>query len=169
MLKFIELDNENYIIGAYENKQFEGQSLVELPADFILGLYKYENNEVILDVEKQLQEAKEIKLQENETKRNERLAKGVLYKEVYFDIDADSKINIDYAVNKMAEDEKVFWGGTDGVTYIELTKAEMQELSVEIVSLTSAIWAINGLNKTYKDNINAAQTLEELNNIIINY
>lgn len=116
----------------------------------------------------QLEKAKALKFAENVEKRNERLNAGVLYKGVMFDSDTDSKVNIMGAVATLPDEAVVGWNSMDNQT-VELTKVELNELGGLLVALTSLIWGENGLNVQFINAINAAQSLEDLQAIEIEY
>lgn len=117
---------------------------------------------------KELEEAKVLKHAENIQKRDERLRAGVEFKGVMFDSDTDSKVNIMGAVSTLPDDAVVGWNSMDNQTVI-LTKAELNELGGLLVTLTSLIWGENGLNVQFINAINAAQSLEEVAAIEIDY
>lgn len=119
-------------------------------------------------IAKELEKAKNLKIEENTKKRDERLRSGVEYKGVMFDSDTDSKVNIMGAISTLPDEAIVGWNSMDNQT-ITLTKAELAELGGLLVKLTSVIWGEGGLNIQYLKAINSAKNLQELESIKINY
>lgn len=115
-----------------------------------------------------LAQAKALKLDENKQKRDERIARGVAFKGERFEIDADNKINLYATMMTMSEGETVLWSSADNAV-VELSYSDVNELYALIMTVTEVIWAPAGLNTNYLSQIQAAQTLEELENINIDY
>lgn len=142
-----------------------------------VAFYFLENNEMLQDGEiiinpnydaEQLEKAKTRKLEENCTKRDERLMTGVIYKSVIFDSDTDQKVNLMFKANSMDDTETIVWLGKYNTPLI-CTKADLLIIGNLIAELTSEIWGEDGLNVNYQNTINACQTVEEVNSIIIDY
>ena len=139
----------------------------------------YENTEKIVDGEvvdrsqdadyiaEQLAKAKADKLQENTTKRDARLIAGVSYKDILFDSDQDQKINLSAIASTMSDTDTITWYGKDGVSSLSCTKTDIEAIGKLIIALTQNVWG--NLNPTYIDKINACKTIEELNEIEIDY
>jgi hypothetical protein len=114
----------------------------------------------------QLAKAKEAKLQENATKRDEHLLAGVVYKDVLFDSDTDQKINLQFHVSNMSDTDTVIWFGKDNQP-LKCTKEDLMAIGGLISSLTAQVWSVK--NPAYVEAINNATTMEELNAINIDY
>lgn len=114
----------------------------------------------------ELAKAKEAKLQENNTKRDEHLLAGVVYKDVLFDSDTDQKINLQFYVPNMSDTDTVIWFGKDNQP-LECTREDLMAIGGLIGSLTVQVWSVQ--NPAYIEAINNATTMEELNAINIDY
>lgn len=128
-------------------------------------------NAPIIDVnyeQKLLNEAKKNKLNENIKKRDERLNAGVMYQNILFDSDTDQKVNLMAMVDMMNENDTIIWLGKENHP-LNCTKQDLLNIGNLIVQLTSAIWGSEGLNQYYINAINDCETIEEVNNIIIDY
>lgn len=117
-------------------------------------------------IAEQLAKAKEAKLQENATKRDEHLLAGIVYKDVLFDSDTDQKINLQFYVQNMNDTDTVIWFGKDNQP-LECTKEDLMAIGGLIGSLTVQVWSVK--NPAYIEQINNATTMEELNAINIDY
>ena len=118
-------------------------------------------------IAEQLAKAKADKLQENTTKRDARLIAGVTYKNILFDSDQDQKINLSAIASNMSDTDTITWFGKDGVSSLSCTKTDIEAIGKLIIALTQNVWG--NLNPTYIDKINACKTIEELNEIEIDY
>ena len=118
-------------------------------------------------IAEQLAEAKIAKLQENINKRDTRLVAGVTYKNVLFDSDQDQKINLSAIASNMSDTDIITWFGKDGVSSLNCTKTDIEAIGKLIIALTQDVWS--NLNPTYINKINACKTIEELNEIEIDY
>lgn len=128
-------------------------------------------NEPIVDStyeQRILDEAKKNKLNENIKKRDERLNAGIIYKNILFDSDTDQKINLLAMSGFMDDNDTIIWLGKDNDP-LNCTKEDLLNMGNIIVQLTSAIWGNDGLNQYYINAINDCETIEEVNNIIIDY
>lgn len=117
-------------------------------------------------IEVKLKEAKAEKLQENATKRDEHLIAGVVYKDVLFDSDTDSKANLLFASVGMYETQTVIWLGKDNQP-LECNKQDIYNIGNAIGDMTVNVWAVK--NPYYLQAIENAETIEQLNEIVIDY
>ena len=118
-------------------------------------------------IAEQLAKAKADKLQENTTKRDARLIAGVTYKNILFDSDQDQKINLSAIASNMSDTDTITWFGKDGVSSLNCTKTDIEAIGKLIIALTQDVWS--NLNPAYINKINACKTIEELNEIEIDY
>ena len=116
------------------------------------------------DAEK-LVEAKQAKVQENDTARDTALNAGVVYKDVLFDSDTDQKVNLLATVNMMSDEDTITWFGKDNQP-LECTKEDLLNIGNLIIQLHSFCWNKNAL---IKNEIAEASTYAELDAIEINY
>lgn len=116
------------------------------------------------DIEK-LEQAKQLKIAENDNKRDEALNQGVEYKEVLFDSDTDQKVNLLAVVTTMGEEETIVWFGKDNQPLV-CSKEDLINIGGLITSLHSFCW---NKNAEIKAEINYATTIEELETIEIDY
>lgn len=114
-----------------------------------------------------LSEAKCQKLTENQQKRDEKLIAGVIYQNVLFDSDDAQLINIIGNTQLMSDEDTINWRGFDGVTKLVCTKIDLYNIGNLIRDLRSNIW--DSKNPQIIELINAAQTIDELEQIIIDY
>ena len=117
-------------------------------------------------IAEELAKAKEAKMQENATKRDEHLLAGVVYKDVLFDSDTDQKINLQSYVPNMSDTDTVIWFGKDNQP-LECTREDLMAIGGLIRDLTVQVWSVK--NPAYVEAINNATTMEELNAINIDY
>lgn len=163
-----------------ENEQIDGCGQCECLNDDILNVeitqeqfnniqdYVYLNGEVVLNPdldEIKLQEAKEAKILENDTVRDEALNQGVSYKNVLFDSDTDQKVNLIATVEMMPEGSTVIWFGMDNQP-LECAKEDLYNIGGLITQLHSFCWNKNALIKA---EINNASTVAGVEAIIIDY
>ena len=87
---------------------------------------------------------------------------------ILFDSDVDQKTNLQFIAATLGDDETSVWNGKNNEP-LECTKADILALGAEIAKLTMAIWGQGGLNLTYINAINSAQTIEELEAVNIEY
>lgn len=135
-----------------------------------LDKYVYIAEDIAMDINPDynqvlLQQEKDKKIAENDTKRDERLASGVEYKDIMWDCDTDQKANLLGVAQFMKEGDSIQWYGMDNKSAV-LTKAEMMELGQLIVVLTNAVWAQNA---NIKYQIEAAQNVAEVQKIFVDY
>ena len=117
-------------------------------------------------IAEQLKKAKEIKIQENAQKRDEHLLAGVIYKDVLFDSDTDSKANLLFAASGMDDTQTVIWLGKDNQP-LECNKQDIYNIGATIGAMTVDVWSVK--NPYYLQAIENAKTLEELQAIVIDY
>lgn len=113
----------------------------------------------------QLDKAKQAKMQENDTARDEALNAGVTYKDVLFDSDTDQKVNLLATVSMMSDDDVITWYGKDNQPLI-CTKQDLLNIGSLITQLHSFCWNKNAEIKALIDN---AESIEDLEKININY
>ena len=131
--------------------------------------YRYINNQITINPGYEaikFNNSKILKLQENITKRNEYLLSGVEYQGVLFDSDLEQKINIMATVNSMSDSDVITWYGMDNES-LDCTKEDLINIGGLLTFVTSRVWA--ELNPSYINAINNAQTIEDLDDIIIDY
>ena len=115
-----------------------------------------------------LDEAKKNKLNENIKKRDERLNAGIIYKNIIFDSDTDQKVNLLAMSSFMDDNDTIIWLGKENDP-LNCTKEDLLNIGNIIAQLTSAMWGNDGINQYYINTINDCETIEEVNNIIIDY
>lgn len=115
--------------------------------------------------EKAVNQAKELKIEENDTKRDIALLQGVEYKGVLFDSDTDQKINILAMVSTMDDKDTIIWFGMDNQP-LECNKQDLINIGGLITQLHSFCWNTNAINK---ERINRASTVDEVEHIVIDY
>jgi hypothetical protein len=115
--------------------------------------------------EEKLQIAKEDKIALNDELRDTALLGGVEYQGVLFDSDTDQKINLLATVNIMSDTDTVVWYGMDNQGLL-CTKTDLLAIGGLITELHSFCWQNNAY---IKEQINQAETIEELEQIEINY
>ena len=171
---YLIFNNENIAIGATECLTENAyECTYEQFVSFNNGTpYGYIDNQIqdISDtpeyITEELAKAKEAKMQENATKRDEHLLAGVVYKDVLFDSDTDQKINLQFYVPNMSDTDTVIWFGKDNQP-LECTREDLMAIGGLISSLTVQVWSVK--NPAYVEAINNATTMEELNAINIDY
>lgn len=145
-----------------------GATAKVLPDDYEENKYIVQGNELVINPNYNtflFEKAKEEKLKENDTKRDEALEKGVLYKQVLFDSDTDQKVNILATVSLMREDEKIIWFGKDNQP-LECKKEDLLAIGNMIKELHALCW---NRNAEVKARIGVARDLEDLDAIDIYY
>lgn len=113
----------------------------------------------------ELNKAKQVKIQENDTARDEALNQGVTYKDILFDSDTDQKVNLLATVSMMSDDDVITWYGKDNQPLV-CTKQDLLNIGGLITQLHSFCWTKNA---EIKSEISEATTSEELDNIEIDY
>lgn len=130
--------------------------------------YIYSDGEIILNpnLDKiKLNKAKEDKIALNDELRDTALSGGVTYQNVLFDSDTDQKANIIGTVLAMSDTDTVVWYGMDNKGLL-CTKNDLMAIGQLITELHSFCWNNNAY---IKEQIEGAQTIEELDNIEISY
>ena len=112
-----------------------------------------------------MQQAKQQKIYENDTARDEALNSGVVYKEVLFDSDTDQKVNLLATISMMSDTNTIEWFGMNNYSLI-CTKQDLLNIGGFITALHSYCWTKNAETK---EAIRNASTIEEVNNIVIDY
>lgn len=133
-----------------------------------LEQYIYSNGEIIIDPDydsKQLQRAKEEKVAYNDTVRDQALLSGVTYQNVLFDSDTDQKINLLATIDTMKDTDTMTWYGMDNQGLL-CTKQDLEAIGQLIIQLHGYCW---NMNAYIKEQIAEAQTIEELEAIVIDY
>ena len=115
--------------------------------------------------EQKLIEAKELKIKENDLKRDYALNYGVEYKGILFDSDTDQKVNLIDTYSILKDDETITWLGKNNEP-LECNKEDLNNIGNLIRHQTTLIW---GLNAKIKNKIEKAENIEELNSIEIDY
>lgn len=137
-------------------------------------IYALEPNEIVKDGEiivdpdydaKQLEKAKEEKVVYNDLVRDQALLSGVTYQNVLFDSDTDQKINLLATVGTMGDTDTIVWYGMDNQGLL-CSKEDLVNIGQQIIQLHSFCW---NMNAHIKEQIQEAQTLEELEGIDIDY
>ena len=117
------------------------------------------------DENDKFQIAKENKILLNDELRDSALLGGVTYQNVLFDSDTDQKVNLLATVGMMSDEDTITWYGMDNQGLL-CTKADLMAIGGLITELHSYCW---GMNAYIKEQIQNAETMEELDNIEINY
>lgn len=117
------------------------------------------------DEEYQLYNLKREKVALNDELRDSALSGGVEYQNVLFDSDTDQKTNIIGKVMTMSDTDTVLWFGMDNQGLL-CTKADLMAIGSLITELHSFCWQNNAY---IKEQIEQAETIEELEQIEINY
>lgn len=118
-----------------------------------------------LDSIELLEQSKRNKIKENDTARDTALNQGVEYKGILFDSDTDQKVNLLAIVSIMGDEDVITWFGMDNQP-LDCTKEDLINIGGLITALHSFCWERNA---EIKAEINAAKTIEDVENIIINY
>lgn len=167
-LDYERLENDGYKIVTY----------VERPITDRKYEIRYKNNETIdefiywLETEEEyaarkLADAKAKKEEENNIKRTNFLNNPIEYKNVLFDSDMEQIQNLDYQERHMGEEETVEWVGFDGISKLTCSKDDIKNISNLIVRKRHYVWSVKNIE--IKTLINNAQTVEEVEAIVIEY
>lgn len=167
---YVIKNNDYYTCSSRETLQrlYPECDVKELPEDFAPGKYIVVDNELVLNPDyptEHLQKAKQEKVQLNDTARDEALYGGVTYQNVLFDSDTDQKINLLATVGMMSDSDTITWYGMDNQGLL-CTKADIEAIGQLIIQLHSYCW---NMNAYIKEQIQEAQTIEEVEAIVINY
>lgn len=114
---------------------------------------------------RELENAKQGKIFENDNARDIALNQGVIYQGILFDSDTDQKANLTGAVLQMADTDTVEWYGMNNDCLI-CTKQDLLNIGGLITELHSFCWTKNA---SIKEAISNAQTVEEVEGVEINY
>lgn len=112
-----------------------------------------------------LANAKQQKISENDIARDAALIQGVTYKNVLFDSDTDQKVNLLATVGSMDDEATTIWFGMDN-TPLECGKQDLINIGGLITILHTFCWT---KNYEIKLAINEATTIEEVEAIEIDY
>lgn len=112
-----------------------------------------------------LDQLKDLWIQRNDIARDTKLNSGVKYHNIIFDSDTDQKVNLLATVSMMSDDDTITWFGMDNHGLL-CTKGDLIAIGGLITELHSYCW---NMNAYIKEQINNAQTVEELNEVEINY
>lgn len=159
--RLLTAENEQALIRFYDN-------VLPLPIDYEQGKYIVVDGELVLNSEWDninLQNAKKVKIQQNDSIRDNALVSGVTYNNILFDSDTDQKANILGAVLQMSDTDTIEWFGMNNDSLI-CTKQDLINIGGLITELHSFVW---NKNAQIKELINNAQTIEEVNAIEIDY
>lgn len=115
--------------------------------------------------EEKLEQKKQDKIFENDITRDEALNQGVTYQNILFDSDTDQKANLMGAIFQMSDTDTVEWFGMNNDSLV-CTKQDLLNIGGLITELHSFCW---NNNAEIKNAINEAQTIEEVENIKIDY
>lgn len=147
--------------------QYQSCVIQETDRPIVMGEGEYVYADTPEYLAKELQKAKEEKLKENETVREQFLVSGVEYKDLLWDSDIEQKLNISVQLSSMSDEDTVVWVSMDGVTSLECTKQDLINIGALLTQMTAYVWQYK--NPEIKTAINNAQTLEELDAIEIVY
>lgn len=104
-------------------------------------------------------------IDENNVNRNKKLLSGVIYKDILFDSDTEQKINLLSIYSDMSDEDTIVWYGKDNDELL-CTKEDLRNIGDLIKELHTYCWTRNA---EIKQQIEQAQTLEELDEIDISY
>lgn len=125
----------------------------------------YMQNIEVSDEEYQLYNLKREKVALNDDLRDSALSGGVTYQNILFDSDTDQKVNLLATVSMMSDEDTVLWFGMDNQGLL-CTKTDLMAIGGLITELHSFCWNNNAY---IKEQIEQAETIEELEQIEINY
>lgn len=143
---------------------------IEISEDIYNNLeqYIYNGSEIVLNPDYDkilLDKAKAEKIALNDELRDTALLSGVTYQNVLFDSDTDQKVNLLATVSNMVETDTILWYGMDNKGLL-CTKADLMAIGGLITELHSFCW---NMNAHIKEQIEGAETIEELERIEISY
>lgn len=133
-----------------------------------LEKYMYKNSKIVENPEYPtiyLNQQKEKKIEENDRIRDEALIAGVTYNNVLFDSDTDQKANLMAMYQTMDDKATITWYGKNNKALL-CTKEDIAKIGSMIAVLHTYCW---NMNAHIKEQIANAQTLDELNAIVIDY
>lgn len=171
---YIQINDENKLV-AWGDYMFPGftkevKDISEEDYSNNPGKYNYNPDTQTIELNPDynnilLEQEKQLKILENDTKRDERLASGVEYKGVMFDCDTDQKANLLGVSQFMGEEDKITWFGMDNQSLL-MGKEDMLALGQIIVTLTNNLW---NYNANIKYQIEQAKNVAEVQKIFIDY
>lgn len=150
---YTDIERADFIVVNNHQKGYEIRE-----TDIGLQAWGYDDTEL-------LEQAKQDKIALNDSLRDTALLSGVEYQNVLFDSDTDQKVNLLATVSSMPDDKTVIWFGMDNQGLL-CTKADLYAIGGLITELHSYCW---NMNAYIKEQISEAQTIEELEEININY
>lgn len=112
-----------------------------------------------------LENAKQQKINENDIARDTALNQGVTYQNILFDSDTDQKANLTGAILQMNDTDTVEWFGMNNDSLV-CTKQDLLNIGGLITELHSFCW---NKNAEIKEAIKNAETIEEVEAVDINY
>lgn len=121
--------------------------------------------EIVPDPEEVLKQAKQVKIDENNNKRDIALNQGVTYQNILFDSDTDQKANLIAVVMSIDDVSTVEWYGMNN-DFLTCTKQDLINIGGLITQLHTFCWTTNA---TIKNAINEAETVEQVEAIEIDY
>lgn len=119
----------------------------------------------VSDEEYQLYNLKREKVALNDELRDTALLDGVEYKNILFDSDTDQKINLLSTVKTLSDEDTIVWYGMNNEPLL-CNEEDLYNIGYLIKELTTYCWTHNA---EIKQAIQSAETLEELEEIEINY
>lgn len=157
----LRADKEESLTRFYDN-------VLPLPDDYEENKYIVQDNELILNPDWDsihLNEVKEEKIIENDNARDIALNQGVTYQNILFDSDTDQKANLLGAVLQMSDTATIEWYGMNNNVLV-CTKQDLLNIGGLITQLHTFCWTKNA---EIKNEISEAATIEEVENIEIDY
>lgn len=135
------------------------------------SLFMWDGNEVLVKKSSKilLVEAKQTKQQENLNKANEAVLKGyVTYKGCQFETNTDNQSNMTATANLMQAQgiEATQWLSKDNIP-IELTLSDFLNIGGLILNYKTNLWT--NVYAGFEAQIEAAQTIEDIESIVIEY
>lgn len=169
----------NSLLGVCSYCTFEDNSFLvsvsnEVAKDYLLNpdKYIYQNNEIVLNPNYEVQKlakAKKDKKEENLNKANEAILNGyVTYKNCKFETNTDNQSNMTATANLMQIQsiEKTQWLSKDNIS-IELTLEDFLNIGGLILSYKTNLWT--NVYVGFEAQIEAAQNIDDVENIVITY
>ena len=146
----------------------------ELYDNFVENPDKYinQNGEIVVNPNYEAQKlilAKEAKQQENLAKANEAITNGyVVYKNCKFETSTDNQSNMTATANLMQAQgiERTPWLSKDNVS-LELTLEDFLNIGALILEFKTNVWT--NVYTNFESQIEAAQTIEEVEDLSIEY
>lgn len=115
--------------------------------------------------EEELEQVKLFKIKCNDSARDNVINGGVTYRSILFDSDTDQKVNLLAIVSTMNDEDTITWFGMNNDS-LECSKVDLISIGSLITNLHEFCWTKNAQIKAA---IAAAQTVEEVEAIEINY